>query len=161
GSLEEVPVAGEPSVVRLVDDFGLPDPGPVRMTFGIAGDPVSHSLSPRLHNACYRAVGVPALFLPFLVDSFGRFWDELVAAQFLERLGLPLCGLTVASPNKESALTAASAVSPRAARASSTNLLYRRRGHWVADTTDPAGVLETLAAKGIAVLGRRAAVIGC
>ena len=38
--------AGEPTVARLVDDFGLPDPGPVRMTFGIAGAPVAHSFSP-------------------------------------------------------------------------------------------------------------------
>jgi 3-dehydroquinate dehydratase/shikimate dehydrogenase len=161
GNLEETPLGDEPSVSRLVDDFGLPNPGPVRMTYGIAGDPVSHSLSPRLHNACYRAAGVPALYLPFTVDSFGPFWAEFISDGVLERLGLPLCGLTVASPNKEMALAAASAVSPRARRAWSTNLLYRRQGHWVADTTDPEGVLEMLAVKGIAIAGRRAAVIGC
>ena len=72
--------AGEPSITRLVEDFGLPDPGPIAMTFGIAGDPVAHSLSPRLHNACYPAMGIPAVFLPFEVDSFDEFWGELAAA---------------------------------------------------------------------------------
>ncbi len=161
GGLEDDTDAGEPSVARLVDDFGLPDPGPVRMTFGIAGDAVSQSLSPRLHNACYRALGVSAIFLPFPVDVFGPFWDEMVAGQALKRLGLPLQGLTVSSPNKEMALQAVPAVAPAAHRAWSANLVYRRGGHWVADTTDPAGVTETLFRRGIAVAGRRAAVAGC
>jgi 3-dehydroquinate dehydratase / shikimate dehydrogenase len=161
GSLNNDPDACEPSVARLVDDFGLPDPGPVRRIFGIVGDPVSHSLSPRLHNACYRAAGVPAVFLPFTVEAFGPFWDELVASGALERLGLPLGGLTVSSPNKEMAVAAVSAVAPAARRAGSANLVYRRGSHWVGDTTDPAGVLETLGRRGIAVAGRRAAVVGC
>ncbi len=161
GSLDDDGDAGEPCVARLVDDFGLPDPGPARRIFGIVGDPVSHSLSPRLHNAYYRAVGVPALFLPFQVAEFGRFWEELVISGVLERLGLPLEGLTVSSPHKEMALEAVSTVAPAALRAGSANLVYRRGGQWVADTTDPAGVLETLAGRGIAVAGRRAAVVGC
>jgi 3-dehydroquinate dehydratase / shikimate dehydrogenase len=153
--------AGEPSVARLVDDFGLPDPGPVRMTFGIAGEPVSHSLSPRLHNGCYRMAGIPAIFLPFPVAEFGRFWDELIAGGVLERLGLPLGGLTVSSPNKEMVASVVSAVTPAARRAQSANLVYRRGGHWIADTTDPTSVIETMRSRGLAVAKRRAAVVGC
>ena len=58
-------------------------------------------------------------------------------------------------------MEAVSTVAPAALRAGSANLVYRRGGQWVADTTDPAGVLETLAGRGIAVAGRRAAVVGC
>ena len=161
GALDDEPGSVEPTVARLVEDFGLPDPGPVRMLFGVVGNPVAHSLSPRLHNASYRAMGIPALFLPFRVDSFEPFWRELVASDALDRLGFPLRGLTVSSPNKEASVAAASAVSPASRRAGSANLLHRRHGHWVADTTDPAGVLETLSRRGIAVAGRRAAVVGC
>jgi 3-dehydroquinate dehydratase / shikimate dehydrogenase len=161
GGLDGEPLAGEPSVARLVDDFGLPEPGPVQMIFGIAGNPVSHSLSPRLHNACYRSTGVAALFLPFPVETFDAFWSELIGSGALERLGLPLRGLTVSSPNKEMALAAISAATPAARRAGSANLVYRRGGHWVADTTDPASVIETLARRGITIAGRRAAVVGC
>ena len=161
GALDDEPPAGEPSVARLVDDFGLPEPGPVQMIFGIAGNLVSRSLSPRLHNACYRSTGVPALFLPFPVESFDAFWNDFIVSGALERLGLPLKGLTVSSPNKEMALAAIRAVTPAARRAGSANLVYRRWGHWVADTTDPASVIETLARRGIAVAGRRAAVVGC
>jgi 3-dehydroquinate dehydratase / shikimate dehydrogenase len=59
------------------------------------------------------------------------------------------------------ALAAISAVTPAARRAGSANLVHRRGGHWVADTTDPASVIETLARRRIAIAGRRAAVVGC
>ncbi|WP_148597981.1 type I 3-dehydroquinate dehydratase [Aquisphaera giovannonii] len=152
---------GGPAVGRLVEDFGLPRVGPVRQLFGFAGDPAARSLSPRLHNAAYRASGLPALFLPFLVGEFDAFWSAIVASGALERLGLPLRGLTVAAPNKARSKAVAAVISPAARRSDSANLLAFRHGHWVADTTDPCGVLEPLARRGFAVAGRRAAVIGC
>ena len=85
----------------------------------------------------------------------------MIVSGALDRLGLPLQGLTVSSPNKEMALAAVAAVTPAARRAGSANLIYRRSGQWIADTTDPAGVIETLAGRGIAVAGWRAAVVGC
>ena len=113
GGLDDETATGEPSVARLFDDFGLPDPGHVQMIFGIAGGRVAHSLSPRLHNACYRSTGVSALFLPFPVEAFEPFWNEFVVSGQLARLGFPIRGLTVASPNKETALAAvAAATSP-------------------------------------------------
>src|SRR5262245_37804846 len=65
--------AMEPPIVRLIEDYGLPELVPVRELFAIIGNPVFHSLSPRLHNASYRAMGYPALFVPLLVDSFEEF----------------------------------------------------------------------------------------
>ena len=46
-------------------DYGLPELPPVEALFGVVGNPVAHSLSPRLHNAAYRALGLPVLYLPF------------------------------------------------------------------------------------------------
>ncbi len=59
--------AGEPTAARLVDDYGLPDLPPVEALYGIVGRSATaaKSLSPRLHNASYRALGLPALYLPF------------------------------------------------------------------------------------------------
>ena len=126
GCLDEEDGSGEPSVARLVRDYGLPDPGPVQGTYGIIGHPVAHSLSPRLHNASYRATQFPALFLPFSVTNFGPFWEEIVMVGALDRLGLPLLGLTVTSPLKERSVEAATVVSPSAQRAGSANVMYRR-----------------------------------
>jgi 3-dehydroquinate dehydratase/shikimate dehydrogenase len=91
----------EPTVVKLIDDYGLPEVTPVQELFAIIGSPVFHSLSPRLHNASYRAMKYPALFVPLHVHSFAEFWREFVLSKTLDSLGFPINGMTVASPHKE------------------------------------------------------------
>lgn len=151
----------EPSVFRLMNDYGLPRLSPVKELFGIVGARAYHSRSPYLHNAAYRALGFPALFVPLPIASFDDFWSRVVDAEELRRLGLSLNGLTVASPHKEDALTRASAISPMAQRAESTNILVRCASGWEADTTDPEGVLPLLRDHRIRIDGRRTAVVGC
>jgi 3-dehydroquinate dehydratase/shikimate dehydrogenase len=154
-------VAGEPSISRLIDDYGLPAIMPVKEIYGIAGNPVSHSLSPRLHNAAYRALGHPALFVPFHVEAFNEFWREVVEGPVLKSLGMPIKGLTVASPHKEAALLTAKMATSIARDAESANLLVRNNGYWKADSTDPNVVFMANQERGVQMLGKRAAVIGC
>lgn len=161
GSAADLPAApGQPSVARLVADFGLPALPPVERLFGIVGNPVARSLSPRLHNAAYRALGIPALFLPFHAETFGDFWLEVVEGVGLEVLGLPLAGLAVTAPFKEVALAVATAASPLAQRIGAANTLVRRGELWAAESTDPEGVTAPLVAKGVPVAGLEAVVIG-
>jgi 3-dehydroquinate dehydratase/shikimate dehydrogenase len=154
-------VAGEPTVERLIDDFGMPGLGPVDQLYGIVGDPVTRSLSPRLHNAAYRMLSHRGLYLPLLVDDFEPFWRGLVEDPALSRLGMPLRGFTVASPLKEQAITFADRRSPETRASVSSNIFTCRNGSWTASTTDPAGVLEALGRYERPVAGRRAAVVGC
>ncbi len=151
---------GQIPLARLVEDFGLPDLAPVSTLYGIVGNPVSHSLSPRLHNGAYRALGLPALYLPFHAASFGDFWLEVVESGLLEMIGLPLRGLSVTSPFKAAALAVAGAESPRAGRIGAANTLVCHDGVWEAESTDPEGVVLPLRARGIDPAGRRAAVVG-
>jgi 3-dehydroquinate dehydratase/shikimate dehydrogenase len=145
----------------LIEDYNLPQLTPLREIYGIVGDPVQHSLSPRLHNAAYRALGYPALFVPFPVESFHDFWSRVVENGALESLGISMRGFTVASPHKETALNEATASSPMAQRAGSTNVFVRKNGAWKADTTDPEGVIEGLSRRGIELSGKKVAVVGC
>jgi 3-dehydroquinate dehydratase/shikimate dehydrogenase len=46
-------------------------------------------------------------------------------------------------------------------RAGSTNLFVRKNGTWKADTTDPEGVVEAIRQRGIALEGKKVAVVGC
>ena len=147
-----------PVPARMIEDFGLPALPAVDRICGIAGVAAAKSLSPGLHNAAYRALGYPGLFLPFRVDSFAEFWREFVESRALEQIGMPLQGLTVASPNKERAAALATIRSRAALRAASANLVFRRGASWVAATTDPTGVLANVGRRWIS--GRRAAVVG-
>lgn len=145
----------EPSISKLIDDYGLPAVAPVNELFAIIGNPIFHSLSPRLHNASYRAMNHPALFVPLRVESFGEFWREFVVSKRLDALGIPINGMTVASPHKEVAVLTAKIVSGMARQTEAANILVRNNGWWQADTTDPDVVY------GVEVKSRRAAVIGC
>ena len=41
--------------------------------YGVIGNPVGHSLSPRMHNAGFEASGMNAVYLPFNVPNLGDF----------------------------------------------------------------------------------------
>jgi 3-dehydroquinate dehydratase/shikimate dehydrogenase len=152
--------AGQLTVEQLLQDYGLHRPRPVHSLFGIVGRAVSRSLSPRLHNRAYQALGIEALYLPFHVEQFSDFWSDTLL-QGLEALGLPLQGLTITSPHKEAALAVAESVSPLVRRSGAANALVRRAEGWRAESTDADGVLAPLDARGIRIEGRRVAVVGC
>jgi 3-dehydroquinate dehydratase/shikimate dehydrogenase len=155
------PSLSEPTIAQLIDDYGLPALPPLGDLYGIVGNPVAHSLSPRLHNAAYRALGLPGLFVPFQATSFDDFWRRMVQGDALRSVGTAIKGLTVASPHKEAALNAGASSSAMVQRASATNIFIRNGKGWKADTTDPEGAVVALREHGIDVSRLRAAVIGC
>lgn len=161
GSQGEVPGApGQPTIERLRRDFGLPALRPVETLFGILGNPVTHSLSPRLHNAAYAELGIPALYLPFHTEAFGDFWLEVVESGVLEAIGYPLRGFSVTAPLKEAALAVAGAESPLVTLIGAANTLVCNQGVWEAEATDPDGVVLPLLDRGLQLAGMRVAVLG-
>ena len=149
------------SIAALIDDYGLPALPPITTLYGIVGRSVLHSRSPRMHNAKYRADGRSAIFLPFPTLELTEVSDGMTAVDELAQLGLSLRGLTVTAPFKEAALALADSRSTPAVTAGSANLLVRRNGGWRAETTDPQGVLDALAVRGLPVRGVAVAVVGC
>jgi len=152
---------GQLPIERMIRDWGLPEAPPISRLFGVVGDPALGSLSPRLHNAACRALGIDALYVPFQVEHFGDFWLEIVEGDLLPRLGLPLTGLSVTAPYKEVAFAVAGAASPLANRLQAANTLTFRRGVWEAESTDGEGLMQALSGRGVEPRGRRAAVVGC
>jgi 3-dehydroquinate dehydratase/shikimate dehydrogenase len=158
---ERAAAPGQPSIARLRRDFGLPQLDRIRLLFGLVGRPALQSLSPRLHNAAYRALGIPALYVPFDVDQFGDFWLEIVESEEIAGLGLALGGLSVTTPHKEVAFAVAGANSPLSERLQAVNTLTPRRGVWEGESTDAEGVVEALRSRGVEPRGRRVVVVGC
>ncbi|HKS09967.1 MAG TPA: type I 3-dehydroquinate dehydratase [Pyrinomonadaceae bacterium] len=154
------PDASEPTIAKLIDDYGLPEVHPVKELFAIIGKPIFHSLSPRLHNASYHAMNYPALFVPLQVESFSDFWREFVLSKQLDVLGFPINGMTVGSPHKEEAFITARNISSMVRQTQAANILVRNNGWWNADTTDP-DVIYAANQQNLSVHDKRAAVIGC
>lgn len=107
---------------------------------GVAGAPVTHSLSPLIHNAWLSASAVDGVYVAFQppADRFRAFAEGL--------RGGAVRGLNVTVPFKEDALAAADAVSPRAARCGAANLLtFEPDGRILADNTDGLGLMHAFA----------------
>jgi shikimate dehydrogenase len=107
---------------------------------GVAGSPITHSLSPLIHNAWVAAAGIDAVYVAFAppVDGFARF------AQGLR--GGVMRGINVTAPFKQEALTLADRTSERACRAGAANLLiFEPDGTIAADNTDGEGLLAAFA----------------
>ncbi len=121
--------------------------------FGVIADPVGHSLSPAIHNACFAEMKMNRLYLPLLVQG-GR--DELFAFfdHILERPWLDLRGFSITIPHKHSALEYVRAqggfVEPLAEKIGAANtLLIERRAtsdeqRLSTYNTDYAGALDAI-----------------
>jgi 3-dehydroquinate dehydratase/shikimate dehydrogenase len=148
--------AGELSSQQLIADYGFPAVQSLEKLYGMVGNRIFQSPSPRLHNAAYRMLEHPALFLPFHSESFEEFWTNVVQSGALERLGIPIHGLVIVSPFKEAAVAAADSSSSMVTKAGSSNVVARRNGGWRGETTDPESIdaIHKLCPV-------KAAVIGC
>ena len=70
----------------------------MKKIFGIIGDPVAHSLSPTMHNAAFREIGMDGIYLAFKVSL------EEVGSAIKGAKSLGILGLNVTIPLKEKAL---------------------------------------------------------
>lgn len=71
--------------------------------FGVIADPVAHSISPAVHNACLADAGMDRLYLPLRVQGdksgFDAFMENIVA-----RLWLDFRGFSITIPHKMNAI---------------------------------------------------------
>ncbi len=122
---------------------------------GVIGDPVSHSLSPLLHNAAYQALGADWISVAFAVPA-GRAGEAVAALRAL-RLG----GLSVTMPHKTDVVAHVDRLEETAERLGAVNCLTRRGGEVIGANTDGEGFLAALArGLGVDPAGRICLVVG-
>ncbi|HXY44348.1 MAG TPA: shikimate dehydrogenase [Acidimicrobiales bacterium] len=122
---------------------------------GVVGHPVSHSLSPRLHQAAYRALAIDWAYLAFDVvpESFEA------AVEGAKALGV--VGFSVTMPHKAAAARLATRRSAIVRRLGAANTLTFSGRQVVADNTDGEGFLADLREElSFEPEGRRCGVIG-
>ncbi len=104
--------------------------------FAVIGDPVKHSLSPAMHSAAYRALGLDLRYVAIHVAP----GEVAEALSHLSSLGYR--GINVTVPHKEEALSWATRPEPFAIRARAANTLRLEDGSAI--NTDAPGFLDTL-----------------
>ncbi|QGK69658.1 shikimate dehydrogenase [Allosaccharopolyspora coralli] len=120
----------------------------------VLGSPVAHSLSPVLHGAAYRALGLTGW-------SYERVeCDAEALPGFVESLDEAWVGLSVTMPGKRAASAFAAERTDRAAILGAANTLVRSGSGWRADCTDVDGVVGALRAAGGVSSLRSAVLLG-
>jgi len=120
--------------------------------FGVAGNPIAHSLSPLMQNTAFRRESVNAVLLPLKVRALN---DLLSVAR-----ELPLSGVAVTMPLKQEVLPHLANMDPLTARIKACNTLRTGAdGKLYGFNTDVAGVVRPLE-KRLRLKGARVAVLG-
>jgi shikimate dehydrogenase len=122
---------------------------------GVIGDPVRHSLSPVLHNAAYRELGLDWVYAAFEVPS-GSTGAALDAMRVLG-----FAGLSITMPHKTAAAEHCEELSDDAAVLHSVNTVRVSEDGWlVGDSTDGEGFVRSLREAGHDPAGTGALVVG-
>jgi shikimate dehydrogenase len=111
---------------------------PPSRLYAVVGDPVSHSLSPLIHNRWMREAGLDAHYSAIHLQAED-------AAPGLKLLAHDYSGLNITLPHKVAALAASETASGEATRVGAANTLVRNAsGAWSAHNTDIEGFAEAL-----------------
>ncbi|TFH21039.1 MAG: shikimate dehydrogenase [Myxococcales bacterium] len=122
---------------------------------GIFGDPVHHSLSPRMHNAAFVALGLDYVYVPLRPTA--RTIGEAVGA--IRALGL--VGVNVTVPFKQEVIEHLDSLSDEARAVGAVNTIVAGEGGCLAGAnTDVEGFAGALRARGVRLRGKRALLIG-
>src|SRR5262249_20571150 len=119
--------------------------------YGLVGSPVSHSVSPAMHNAAFASTGLDAVYLPFPAADA----EDFVA--FGRALGVR--GASVTIPYKVALRDRVDEVDAVACRIGAINTIRAADGRWIGANTDAAGFLRPLHER-VHLTGVRVAVLG-
>jgi len=148
--LETAP--GQITARALLDLYRLEQLDQATRIFGVAGNPIAHSLSPLMHNTAFRRESVNAVMLPLKT----RLLNDLLTVV----RELPLGGVAVTMPLKQEVLPHLANMDPLTARIGACNTLRTGAdGKLYGFNTDVAGVVRPLE-KRMRLKGARIVVLG-
>ena len=149
GQLTEV---GQVGPGELLQQYRLRSLDGCTDVYGLVGSPVSHSVSPAMHNAAFQAAGNDAVYLPLPaadVDDFVTF-----------ARAMKLKGASVTIPYKVELWARVDERDEAADRIGAINTVRITNGRWLGRNTDASGFLQPLLACGEPLRGTRVAILG-
>jgi shikimate dehydrogenase len=122
--------------------------------YGLLGETLGHSLSPRIHHMAFAKLGILGAYklLPVAPKNLGQ------AVEAVKLLGIR--GLNVTIPYKQSIMAYLDDLSPEARRIGAVNTLSLTPRGLIGYNTDYAGFAQLLQYYGIEIKGKTAALLG-
>jgi 3-dehydroquinate dehydratase/shikimate dehydrogenase len=160
---DEKTAPGQVTAPELKNTYRIDQVDAATKVFGVAGDPIEHSLSPAIMNAALRRENVNGVFVPLHAKSLK---DLLACVK-----EIPIQGLAITMPHKQAILQYLDNTDPFTSKIGACNTIVRSAdGKLYGFNTDTSGVVRpleqriTLQDTRILVLGAggaaRAAVFG-
>lgn len=122
--------------------------------FGLFGCPISHSLSPSIHNRAFQKEG-----LDWIYDLWPTKPEELEQAISNFR-SMGCCGANITIPHKETVMVYLDAITPMAQKIGAVNTLFWNGDKLTGDNTDAVGFLNDLAEQGVLLRNKTALILG-
>ena len=121
---------------------------------GILGSPISHSISPAMHNEAFRLLNLNYAYLAFEADeaAFERAVDGLTA--------LNAAGWNCTLPLKRLMYERADELSDAALLSGAVNTVVNRNGILYGDNTDGYGFMKSMAEAGFQARGTHITLLG-
>lgn len=161
GALDEehATAPGQISAAELRDVYRFHKLNRETEIMGLVGSPVRHSLSPRIHNATFEALGMNAVYIPFEVRDTESFLRRMAHPRTRE-MKWNLRGLSVTAPHKSAVMEHLDWIEPSAQEIGAVNTIVVEDDALRGYNTDAAAFLVPLFEKGVSLREARCAIIG-
>jgi 3-dehydroquinate dehydratase / shikimate dehydrogenase len=129
---------GQPQLRELQRDYFYDKIDAQTEVYAVIGDPIGQSLSPAIHNAAFRHLGMNKVMLPILVPS-EKLEESLEALEWLN-----IKGFAVTIPHKEAMTKLLDQADGAVERTGSCNTMVVENDRWVGYNTDYRAAMDTL-----------------
>ncbi|PLX86885.1 MAG: shikimate dehydrogenase [Desulfuromonas sp.] len=120
----------------------------------VIGNPISHSMSPAIHNAGFAELGLDFAYFPCEVDDVKAMLDGMRAMHNFR-------GLSVTIPHKVAAMQYVDEVVAADRVIGSINTIVKQDGKLIGMGTDGPGALKALTDAGVELSGKVVLMLGC
>ncbi len=123
-------------------------------TFAVIGDPIDHSLSPTIHNAAYRELGLECTYIAYKIPK-----DQLdVEIDSLKKI--KISGFNVTIPHKINMLEFLDEMDENCRIIGATNTVINEDGYLKGYNTDMDGFLEPIKNRNITIKDSNVLLLG-
>lgn len=122
--------------------------------FCVIGDPITHSLSPIMHNAAFRHLKIDAVYVAFNVK------ESMLEDAVKGMRSFGICGMNVTTPHKTTIINYLDENDPMAEFVGAVNTVLNVNGKLVGFNTDGVGALMALKENGVKTKGKKFLILG-
>lgn len=120
----------------------------------LIGDPVAHTMSPAMHNAAFKKMGLDFIYVAFRVRP-GNLKQAIAGLRALN-----ISGFNVTIPHKVAVIPMVDGLDPMAEKIGAVNTVVNNNGVLMGYNTDAEGFLRALTGGGVKPEGKNIVIIG-